>query len=148
MNKGRTWMKNNILFILGMALYLLCSACSTREQYDITGTWHFYEYRDLGSYLDATYTFVGTEKHGQLDFGSVAGVSGEYTVDEDQIFFKITAGRGIAWNIHEYTGVFISNNLMKGILKGEHIHAGQVTSAWSGVWNARRIEGRAYRIVL
>jgi hypothetical protein len=146
--EGRDRMKNSFIFIpLGIGLFLLSSACNNQSRYDIEGIWHFYEYREPEYYLDLTYTFVGTEKQGQLDFGTMAGISGEYTVDADQVFFRVTAGRGIMWNVHEYTGAFITNNLMKGTLKGEHIEMGQVTLAWSGVWNARRVEGRAPRAI-
>ena len=135
----------SFLILLGIVLYLSCSVCNNKGHFDITGAWHFYVYRDYGVYLDITYTFVGTEKQGQLDFDEAAGVSGEYTVDDGQIFFRVTAGRGIVWNVHEYNGIFITNDLMKGTLKGEHREMGQVTLAWNGVWNARKVAGRAHR---
>ena len=134
-----------LLILLGMALCLSFSCCKIQDRYDITGSWHFYVYRDPLGYFENTYKFVGTEKKGQLDFGSTPGVSGEYTVYDDRILFRITAGRGIHWNVNEYDGVFITNDLMKGTLKGEHLEMGQVTLTWSGVWNARRVEGQARR---
>jgi hypothetical protein len=147
MREGRIRMKSySLLIFLGMALCLSCSSCSNQNRYDITGTWHFYEYREPDHYLDFTYTFVGTEKQGQLDLGSMGGLSGEYIVDVDQIFFRVTATKGI-WIIREYTGVFITNDLMKGTLNGKQGEAGRVTLTWSGVWNARRIEGRAHRAI-
>lgn len=143
MRKGGMKKKDRFLLILlGITLCLSFSCCNNRGRYDITGTWHFDVYRNPGGYFDITYTFVGTEKKGQLDFGSVAGVSGEYTVDDDRVFFRVLAGRGILWNVNEYDGGFITNDLMKGTLKGEHLELGQVTLTWNGVWDARRIEGR------
>jgi hypothetical protein len=145
MKEGGMNMKDRFLLILlGIALCLSCSSCDNQGRYDITGTWHFYVYEDRGVYLDNTYTFVGTEKQGRLDLGSMGGLSGEYMVDGDQVFFRVTAIKGI-WIIREYTGVFITNDLMKGTLEGKQGESGYVTLAWNGVWNARRVAGRAPR---
>jgi hypothetical protein len=140
--------KNCFLSIaMGTILCLSYSSCGNHGCYCITGTWHFFIYRDLGDYLDMTYIFVGTEKQGKLDFDDISGVSGEYTVDAGQVFFRITAGKGFMWNVNEYRGFFITDDLMKGTLRGEHFEMGQVTSSWGGFWNARRVEGRAHRAV-
>jgi hypothetical protein len=148
MRKGGMKKKDRFLLILlGLALCLSFSCCKIQDRYDITGTWQFYVYRDPLGYFENTYKFVGTEMKGQLDFGSTPGVFGEYTVYDDRILFKITAARGIHMNVNEYDGVFITNDLMKGTLKGEHLEMGQVTSTWSGVWNARRVGARARRVM-
>jgi hypothetical protein len=146
--KGRDKMKYRFALVpLGICLCLFCFGCGQQDRYDITGIWHFYEVREPANYFDYTYKFVGSGREGQLDFSSVSGVSGEYTVDADRVSFRVTAGRGITWNINEYSGVFITSDLMKGTLKGEHIDSGVVTLTWNGVWNARRVEGRAHRVV-
>jgi hypothetical protein len=146
--RKRTKKKDRLISILlGTALCLSLSFCDHQGRYDITGTWHFFMYRDVGISYDVFYTFVGNEKQGQLDFSTMAGISGEYTVDADRVFFRVTAGKGIMWNVNEYNGVFITDDLMKGTLKGEHLEMGQVTVTWSGVWNARRVEGRSFRAI-
>jgi hypothetical protein len=125
-------------FALGMAAILMFFACREQEEFDITGTWHFYEFRDNGSQFDLYRTFVGTRMRGELDAGSVSRVSGEYTVSGHRVFIKVMAGRGIAWNIHEYTGRFDSCDYMRGTLRGEHREVGVVTLTWSGTWVARK----------
>ena len=136
-----------LLILLVMALCLSFSCCKIQDRYDITGTWHFYVYRDPLGNFENNYKFVGTETKGILDFGSAGGVSGEYTVADDRIFFRITAMRSSYANVNEYDGVFITNDLMKGTLKGKHLEMGQVISTWSGVWNARRVGSRARRAI-
>lgn len=132
--------KKGFLFflVLGTLVILTFSACQEQEEFDITGTWHFYVYRESGISFDFDYTFVGTKTKGQLDPVSVSGISGEYTVSGHRVFIKVMAGRGIAWNIHEYTGCFDSTDYMRGTLRGEHRDVGVVTSTWSGTWAARK----------